>query len=404
MKHIVNKTLQFFQNTKINLETLIERPPSSYDVVMESPIYTSERKTQPRHNNVKLDTNIGSTTTAIADKMSSSINSTLEDTTPSDSGIQMLDSESSEFMIESITSQNGFEFDDSKTSAQQEREDLNKQSQVTSGGAGKIEQTTKNNANINEHDTCRNVDTNSNITATAAVTSAAIIADDIMSASNCSTFDTENIVFRRKVRKSPMVSKAPKKRVSFHEDILKNTRTDNIHIEHGFITYKNGRKMKQQVGVPGRYSWCSEGDGASKGAATGAAAELCNHQLDDDNSENNQRRCVVYRNACSDVLVYGNSDTYDTNDYCLQYDNSGIFEYLPQDNRKGSGESCNNGREGGDGQVLYKCSCSSSNSSLDSDENDKNSNHQHQYGQAKSSSCDCIGSSNANNNIIGKFY
>lgn len=47
----------------------------------------------------------------------------------------------------------------------------------------------------------------------------------------------EQIVFRRQRRKKSK-SDTPKKRVSFHEDILNSTKIDDIHINHGFITHE----------------------------------------------------------------------------------------------------------------------------------------------------------------------
>ncbi|XP_001359671.4 uncharacterized protein prd1 [Drosophila pseudoobscura] len=291
------------------------------------------------------------------DKMSSSINSTLEDTTPSDSGVQLLDSENSDVMLESMCSY----------------EENSRPLKVPSPQLPSI-------------------DPNSNVAPAES-----------MITSDCSTFDTtEKIVYRRKVHKTSSASKAPKKRVSFHEDILKNTRTDNIHIEHGFITYKNGRKLAFAnsagvAGAPGRYSWCPERErfeGPNEISAAG-------RDYDDGDGEDamsgsgggGRRRHLVYRNACSDVLDYVNTDMFDTNEPVgLQYDSSGVFEYTP------SGQKLLQQAA----PVLYNCVCSSSNSSLDSDEQDKNSNaNRKQYEQAKSSSCDCIGMSNANNNLIG---
>lgn len=77
----------------------------------------------------------------------------------------------------------------------------------------------------------------------------------------------EQIVFRRQ-RKKKSKSDTPKKRVSFHEDILNSTKIDDIHINHGFITHENdvslsffqrGFTKKPDV-VKGRYSWAAEGD------------------------------------------------------------------------------------------------------------------------------------------------
>lgn len=53
-----------------------------------------------------------------------------------------------------------------------------------------------------------------------------------------STPADEQIVFRRQRKKKSSKSDTPKKRVSFHEDILNNTKTDDIHINHGFITHQ----------------------------------------------------------------------------------------------------------------------------------------------------------------------
>ncbi|EFA03830.1 uncharacterized protein prd1 [Tribolium castaneum] len=77
----------------------------------------------------------------------------------------------------------------------------------------------------------------------------------------------EQIVFRRQ-RKKKSKSDTPKKRVSFHEDILNSTKIDDIHINHGFIThepdvslsfFQRGFVRKPDV-VKGRYSWAAEGD------------------------------------------------------------------------------------------------------------------------------------------------
>ncbi|CAH0558194.1 unnamed protein product [Brassicogethes aeneus] len=77
----------------------------------------------------------------------------------------------------------------------------------------------------------------------------------------------EQIVFRRQ-RKKKNKSDTPKKRVSFHEDILNSTKIDDIHINHGFITiepdvslsfFQRGFIKKADV-VKGRYSWAAEGD------------------------------------------------------------------------------------------------------------------------------------------------
>lgn len=336
-------------------ETLIETP-MTYDVVMES---LFERK------HTKLDsvlTPAASLINSVDLKMSTSLGSNLEDTTPSDSGVQTLDSESSsEIMIDSITSQNGFDFEDLKPLMESEIHSMLPDLVPNQLKAGQIIHSDLENSNISN-----------------------LNGEDVMTTSNCSTFDAENIVYRRRIRKPHTSSKTPKKRVSFHEDILKNTRTDNIHIEHGFVTYKNGRKAAAASSMAGRYSWCSEGDAGG--------SNLCHQEPDDPN------RRVVYRNACSDVLDYGNSDIYENNDSnYLKYDNSGVFEYHPQLNVNKQSEQVPTDDSN---PKLYKCSCSSSNSSLDSDEMDKNSNSRSNYAQAKSNSCDCIGTNHSNNNFI----
>lgn len=314
---------------------------------MESPLYPKA------NNNLGMGMGSGKVISPV-DKMSSSLNSsTIEDTTPSDSGIQLLDSENSDVMVESICSY---------------EENVRPSSTYPLPSM---------------------VDPNSNVT---------VAPEEPMAISECSTFDTaEKIVYRRKVHKTPSAAKTPKKRVSFHEDILKNTRTDNIHIEHGFITYKNGRKLAFAnsagvAGAPGRYSWCPDRErpeGPNELSAAGRE-EDDGEDAADGGGGARRKRHLVYRNACSDVLDYANTDIFDTDEAAgLHYDTSGVFEYGPKAEEPSR---------------LYKCVCSSSNSSLDSDEQDKNSNgNRQQYEQAKSSSCDCIGMSNANNNLIGKI-
>ncbi|KAF5281278.1 hypothetical protein FQA39_LY05164 [Lamprigera yunnana] len=77
----------------------------------------------------------------------------------------------------------------------------------------------------------------------------------------------DQIVFRRQRRKKSK-SDTPKKRVSFHEDILNSTKIDDVHINHGFITHEfdmplsfldRGFTRKPDV-IKGRYSWAAEGD------------------------------------------------------------------------------------------------------------------------------------------------
>ncbi|GLV39247.1 pruning defect 1 [Carabus blaptoides fortunei] len=78
----------------------------------------------------------------------------------------------------------------------------------------------------------------------------------------------EQIVFRRQRKKKSSKSDTPKKRVSFHEDILNSTKIDDIHINHGFITHQpdismsffNFDSVRKRDVVKGRYSWAAEGD------------------------------------------------------------------------------------------------------------------------------------------------
>jgi hypothetical protein len=314
--------------------------------------------------------------------MSNSAASILDDNTPSDSGVQLLGSESE--MNESMISSNGFEYDnvanDLKSSQPLENEETTKAYNLAipdlvlcSADKNLIQAPEP----VEIADDNNNNDNNNNISDVPVVQEGATISqypEDLISSTH-STFDTENteIVYRRRIKKTP-TKKAPKKRVSFHEDILKNTRTDNIHIEHGFITYKGGYPQKPKP--TNRYSWSSEYD---------------NEGFEDDSDSNGQ---YVYRNACSDVLDFGKTDIMDDdNRMCTKFDNSGIFEYCSPKNKKD----------------FYRCSCSSSssNSSIESENSDgtdgKSEDVKRNYQQAKSNSCDCIGSNNnINNNDIGK--
>uniref|UniRef100_A0A182R1J7 PH domain-containing protein n=1 Tax=Anopheles funestus TaxID=62324 RepID=A0A182R1J7_ANOFN len=339
----------------------------------------------------------------VTPKMSSSVASILDDTTPSDSGVQLLDSESSGLNESMISSAGGFEFDGGPPPP------------LPSSGVSSYGEEGKNNNNnftyhnrseaemeveAAEEDECAGV-VNADMDEASEAKLAADqeigegieidlgmttsqVPDELIS-STCSTFDSENIVYRRRIKKAP-ISKTPKKRVSFHEDILKNTKTDNIHIEHGFITYKTGGMGKKTV-TKGRYSWCSEDDAGG---------------LDYGDEEAQEGRQYVYRNACSDVLDYGKTDVFenveDERNY-VKYDNSGVFEYGPPERSAKTSEL--------GGKPLYKCSCSDSNSSLDSGEG--GNVHTTNYRQAKSNSCECIGSNvaagrrgkhNNNNNVI----
>lgn len=343
--------------------------------------------------------------------MNSSIASILDDSTPSDSGVQLLDSVSSE-MNESFLSNSGLDFDISNNA-------VISQSMIDSGMSisNSAKQTPTSETNIPRYvveingsalpdvlmTTSENIVPdeievdeiamtksdidNSNVDVDFLTTSTMEIPDD-MKTSICSTFDTEAIVFRRKVKKnrtnSTGTSGSVKKRVSFHEDILKNTRTDNIHIEHGFITYKGYTKKMPQRFV--RNSWCST------------------QNRDDDYDAGIDGTC--YRNACSDVLDYGKSDLYEQNDSDLiQFDNSGVFEYVPkspsppplspQQPAQIQRSASDNDRK------LYHCKCSSSDSSESDDGtngNETENTKRNDYTRKKSSSCDCIGQTNTKNN------
>lgn len=335
--------------------------------------------------------------------MTSSVASIMDDSTPSDSGVQLLDSMSSD-MNESFMSNFGSDFDTANNTAL--TASTSATATITESSTTDVKQISdqvvlvntvlpdvvmatateiinkEHPINVDEIALTKSDIDNSNVD-TSYVMDVRPDPDDIpdeMKTSTCSTFDTEGIVFRRKVKKtrtnSTSSSGGTKKRVSFHEDILKNTRTDNIHIEHGFVTY-NGYTKKYPHSVS-RYSWCSEGD-------------------------NFNRNKPYYRNACSDVLDYGKTDLYEDNDSAfIAYDNSGVFEYSPAPQvdtaLKVDGDINEN-------QQFYQCTCSGSNSSLDSGDssngNEKpidNEQKRTSYSQAKSKSCDCIGNKSNNNN------
>lgn len=297
--------------------------------------------------------------------MTSSVASILDDTTPSDSGVQLLDSESSE-LNESMISSTGLEFDncgnttDMKAMLDTEESEEFVSSQILPDLvlAAKLSESDVAITEVNDNK----------------------IPDELIS-STCSTFDSENIVYRRRIKKSNKVNAPQKKRVSFHEDILNNTKTDNIHIEHGFVTYKNFNK-NMQTKNHGRYSWCSEYDLENNVNQFHSTNKNMSH----DNNDH-----YVYRNACSDVLDYNKIDVFN-NEKIVKYDNSGVFEYCEYASKN---ENENNN--------FYKCNCSSSNSSIESDSSDiitDNNNSidiKKNYQQSKSNSCDCIGANNNNN-------
>lgn len=339
--------------------------------------------------------------------MTSSVASIMDDSTPSDSGVQLLDSMSSD-MNESFMSNLGSDFDTvnntviTMQSSMSADAAMSTKSNIAEQGSSSlvnnilpdVVMATATEVINNEYPvkvdeigmTKSDID-NSNVDASFIMDERPDpgVEDipDAMKTSTCSTFDTDGIVFRRKDKKTRTSSTSSiggaKKRVSFHEDILKNTRTDNIHIEHGFITY-NGYTKKYPHSVSTRYSWCSEGD-------------------------NYNRRNVHYRNACSDVLDYGKTDLYEDGDNAfVPYDNSGVFEYAPEPKPKPETITNNGNEVKTENQQFYQCKCSSSNSSLDSGDSTNgnenpidNSQKRTNYGQAKSSSCDCIGNRNNNN-------
>ncbi|XP_050089695.1 uncharacterized protein LOC126573589 [Anopheles aquasalis] len=342
-----------------------------------------------------------------ATKMSSSVASILDDTTPSDSGVQLLDSESSGLNESMISSAGGFEFDVGGTPPPAP-------ASAVPGNKVEKEEGFHNNNNNNNNNNCeRPMDVEApeiqpvdgdelaavggkfaEITLNPVAQDAEEVGEgveidpamtasqlpDELISSTCSTFDSENIVYRRRIKKAP-ISQTPKKRVSFHEDILKNTKTDNIHIEHGFITYKTGGSGKKGGKVGGRYSWCTDRVDGSGGGGGSAGFD------DYGDEEACEGRQYVYRNACSDVLDYGKTDVFenveDERNY-VKYDNSGVFEYGPPERKLRPTTAA--------GYNLYKCSCSDSNSSLDSGEGNTATDQRSNYRQAKSNSCECIGS------------
>ena len=299
--------------------------------------------------------------------MTNSAGSILNDDTPTqDSGVQLLDSETD--LNDSMISSTGLEFENYSSEGAKA---VN--TEIASGDVIPdllIPITTKN--ALSKSDIENNEGEKIEYAANPDITSSTFEAD--MMSSIHSTFDTENteIVYRRKIKKQG--KSAPKKRVSFHEDILKSTRTDNIHIEHGFITYK-GRNQKPSA----RYSWCSDYSKEEQLGAYDDAENLSHH---------------VYRNACSEVLDYGKTEIHDDDDKMIvKQDKSGVFEYPPLNAER-----------------FYRCSCSSSSSieSGSSSENNSNSSNndlktddKRTYKQSKSSSCDCIGN-NSNNIEIGQ--
>ncbi|CAH2043414.1 unnamed protein product, partial [Iphiclides podalirius] len=166
---------------------------------------------------------------------------------------------------------------------------------------------------------------------------------------------SEDIVYRRRCRKkSQSGPSSQKKRVSFHEDILNNTKTDNIHIERGFISYRPDstycdRFKQKNTNASDRFSWCASGDRTPKYAAD------------------------VAQQTMSDILTYGDS----------KHDRSGIFEYCqayePADvNTNNNKDKDNNNVTQSNGK-LYGCDSNSSDSnfSCDSESSSSDSSSSH---------------------------
>lgn len=162
---------------------------------------------------------------------------------------------------------------------------------------------------------------------------------------------SEDIVYRRRCRKkSQSGPSSQKKRVSFHEDILNSTRTDNIHIERGFISYGPESsycdRFRQKNNIQAdRFSWCASGDRTPK------------HAHD------------VAKQTMSDILTYGDSKD----------DRSGIFEYTLDGNQNDDKKDKDNNNESRPQRKLYGCDSNSSDSnfSCDSETSSSDSSSSH---------------------------
>lgn len=166
---------------------------------------------------------------------------------------------------------------------------------------------------------------------------------------------SEDIVYRRRCRKkSQNAAGSQKKRVSFHEDILNNTRTDNIHIERGFVSYGPDSsycdRFRQKNNIQtDRFSWCASGDRTPKYAAD------------------------VAQQTMSDILTYGDSS----------HDRSGVFEYSQESDLKRSEQNeqidQDNNNESRPQRKLYGCDSNSSDSnfSCDSETSSSDSSSSH---------------------------
>lgn len=156
---------------------------------------------------------------------------------------------------------------------------------------------------------------------------------------------SEDIVYRRRCRKKSLSGQnSQKKRVSFHEDILNSTKTDNIHIERGFTSYGPNSsycdRFRQKNNImTDRFSWCASGD--NKGLKYAAD---------------------VAQQTMSDILTYGDSNN----------DRSGIFEYRPscEQNETAMGninQDKDNNNEARPRNKLYSCDSNSSDSNFSCD-------------------------------------
>lgn len=320
--------------------------------------------------------------------MTNSAGSAIDDSTPSDSGVQLMGSMSSD-MNESFMSNFGLDYDGNYSTAiatpalteackQIYQDEFKGALELPLPG---VDMAVKPDgmANVCEIDanamTRSDID-NSNIDFDMITANTDI--PDAMKTSTCSTFDTDAIVYRRKTKKTRTNSTnstngSVKKRVSFHEDILKNTRTDNIHIEHGFITYKGHPKK-----VPYRYlrnSWCSQGQCEDYAVEVGNAC---------------------YRNACSDVLDYGQTDIFEHSD--TKWNKSGVFEYAKANPTEQQPKHAPVRKAvSNDERTFFQCKCSDSDSSSDTAENsDSNDVRRTDYSRTKSRSCDCIERNDSN--------
>lgn len=133
-----------------------------------------------------------------------------------------------------------------------------------------------------------------------------------------------------------------KKRVSFHEDILNSTKTDNIHIERGFISYGPDSsycdRFRQKNNIAAdRFSWCASGDMTPKYAAD------------------------VAQQTMSDIFTYGESKN----------DKSGIFEYCQNydqgSNNNNTNKDQDNNNDPASKEKLYGCDSNSSDSNFSCD-------------------------------------